>query len=104
MNEIEGRYEKLRSSERVKRAKKINQRLYDLLFGSLIYIFEYSKKYGIPLPHRDSLIKMADRIRYLMDEIEPPNNESQLRYGTREKFICKSIVCLLIFFIGTVKT
>jgi hypothetical protein len=72
MNEIEGWYEILKSWERVKRMKKLNQELYDLLFGAIAYIIEYSKKYGVPIPKKDEIKQAADRIHYLMDQIEPP--------------------------------
>jgi len=55
----------------VNRMKKLNQELYDLLGGAIIYIIEYSEKNNIQLPNRDALYRMADRIHYLMGEIEP---------------------------------
>jgi hypothetical protein len=84
MNEIEAWYEILKSWEKVKRMKKLNQELYDILFGAIGYIIEYSKKYGIPIPKKDEMERMANRIHYLMDEIEPPT-ESQQRNKTPDK-------------------
>lgn len=76
MNKIEGWYEILKSWENVKRMKKLNQELYDILFGAIAYIIEYSKKYGVPIPKKDEMKRMADRIRYLMNEIEPLTDEN----------------------------
>jgi hypothetical protein len=36
----------------VKRVKRLNQELYDLLFGSIHYTIEYSKKHNIPIKNR----------------------------------------------------
>jgi hypothetical protein len=52
--------------------EKLNQELYDLLFGAIAYIIEYSKKYGVPIPKKDEIKRAANRIHYLMDQIEPP--------------------------------
>jgi hypothetical protein len=55
---------------KVKRMKKLNQELYDLLFDDIGYIIEYSKKYGVPMPKREIKL-MTERIHFHMDQIEP---------------------------------
>ena len=79
MNEIEGWYEILESWKKVKRMKKLNQELYDILYGTIGYIIEYSRKYGIPITKQNEIIRMVDRIHYLMDEIEPPIPDESLQ-------------------------
>jgi len=63
----------------VKRIKKLNQELYDLLFSSIIYIMQYSNKYNIPIPQKDALMRMAKRIHDLIDEIEPPISDDRIQ-------------------------
>jgi hypothetical protein len=76
MNEFQGWQKILEEWRQVERMKKLNQELYDILFGAIAYIIEYSKKYGVPIPKKDEMKRMADRIHYLMGEIEPPTDES----------------------------
>lgn len=54
----------------------LNQRLYDLLGGSITYIIQHSEKYHIPVPNRDSLKRMSDKIRHLISEINMSSDES----------------------------
>jgi phosphoglycerate-specific signal transduction histidine kinase len=56
--------------------KRLNQRLYDLLGGSITYIIQHSEKYHIPVPNRDSLKRMSDKIRHLISEINMSSDES----------------------------
>jgi hypothetical protein len=70
MNEFESWQRILSEWREVNRMKRLNQELYDLLGGAIIYIMEYAEKNNILLPNRDALYRMADRIHYLMDEIE----------------------------------
>jgi hypothetical protein len=56
--------------------KKLNQELYDQLFGAIVYIIEYSKKYNISIPNGEALKRMTDKIHSLMDVIEPSSDES----------------------------
>jgi hypothetical protein len=67
MNDLEAWQQILKEWKYVKRTKRLNQELYDQLFGSIQYIVEYSKKYGIPIPNRETLVNMSERIHYLMD-------------------------------------
>ncbi len=39
----------------VRRMKKLNQELYDQLFGAIVYIIEYMKKHNIPIHNREAL-------------------------------------------------
>jgi hypothetical protein len=57
---------------KVKCMKKLNQELYNLLFDAIGYIIEYSKKYGVPMPKREEIKRMTERIHFHMDQIEPP--------------------------------
>jgi hypothetical protein len=75
MNEFQAWQKILEEWKQVKRVKKLNQELYDILFGAIAYIIEYSKKYGVPISKKDEMKRMADRIHYLMDEIEGPADE-----------------------------
>lgn len=56
----------------MRRIKKLNQELYDLLGGALIYILNYAKKNNILLPNKNRLEETADRIHRLMIEIDKP--------------------------------
>ena len=56
--------------KRVRRMKRLVQDLYDQVGGTLFFMLEYAKKHDIPLPNRDGLFQMADRIHRQMDEIE----------------------------------
>jgi hypothetical protein len=47
--------------------KKLNQELYDQLFGAIVYIIEYSKKYNISIPNGEALKRMTDKIHSLMN-------------------------------------
>jgi hypothetical protein len=63
----------------IRRIKRLNHELYDLLFGSIHYIIEYSKKYNIPIKNREQLVMMSERIHRLMDEIEPSTSDESLQ-------------------------
>lgn len=56
--------------------KKLNQELYDQLFGAIVYVIEYTKKYNIPIPNREALKRMTDKIHYLMNTIEHSSDEN----------------------------
>src|SRR5215208_4462106 len=73
MNESEAWLKILDEWKQVDRARRLNQRLYDILASSLIYLLEYSKKYDFILPHKDRLNKMIEESEKIMDEISPPN-------------------------------
>lgn len=84
MNDFEAWQERLSEWKQVNRMKNVNQRLYDYLASSIIYILEYAKKNGIILPHRDVLYRMVERaeenidiINTISDErIQPSKNRS----------------------------
>ncbi|MFZ0326610.1 MAG: hypothetical protein WBP64_10055 [Nitrososphaeraceae archaeon] len=54
------------------------QELYDQVGGTLFFMLEYAKKNDIPLPNRDALFQMADRIHKQMDEIESSRSDENL--------------------------
>lgn len=69
MDEMEGWERIITEWQRVKRMKKLNQELYDLLGGAVMHILDYAKKNNIVLPNRESIYDSAERIHALMDEI-----------------------------------
>lgn len=73
MNEFETWQKILDEWKEVHRIRRINQRLYDYLASSIIYLIDYSKKHDFILPHKDRQIKMIDESEKIMDEISPPN-------------------------------
>jgi DNA-binding PadR family transcriptional regulator len=81
MNETDAWHEIYQEWREVKRIKRLNQELYDLLFGSIHYIIEYSKKYNVPIRNREQLVLMSERIHKLMDEIEPSTSDESLHDG-----------------------
>jgi hypothetical protein len=64
LNEFEDWQKILEEWKEVNKMKKLYQELYDMLGGggSLVYMLEYSNKYNIPLPNKDGLFRMGDRI------------------------------------------
>ena len=75
MNEFEAWQKILNEWKEVDRARRLNQRLYDYLSSSIIYLLVYSKKHDFILPHKQSLIKMIEDSEKIMDEISPPKNQ-----------------------------
>ena len=72
MNEFETWQKILDELKEVHRIRRINQRLYDYLASSIIYLIEYSKKHDFILPHKDRQIKMIGIWKNL-DEISLAN-------------------------------
>jgi hypothetical protein len=60
----------------VRRMKRLNQELYDLLGGAIIFILGYSRKNNIPIPQYSHLKRMSDRIHSLINEINTSTDES----------------------------
>lgn len=60
----------------VRRMKKLNQELYDQLFGAIAYIIEYTKKHNIPIHNREAFKRMTDKVHDLMNLIEPSSDEN----------------------------
>ena len=56
--------------------KRLNQELYDLLGGAIIFILGYSRKNNIAIPQYNHLKRMADRIHSLINEINISTDES----------------------------
>jgi hypothetical protein len=69
----------------VRRIKKLNQELYDLLGGALIYILNYAKKNDILLPNKNRLEETTDRIHTLMIEIDKPVSSDERIQATKNK-------------------
>ena len=51
------------------RAKKMNRELLEHLRGMYLWLFRYSEKYGIPIPKKEEVLRMAERADVLIDEI-----------------------------------
>ena len=69
MNNFEAWQEILDEWKKVDRLKRLNQRLYDYLGSSIIYLLEYSKRNDIVLPHKERIEKMIDEAEYIIDQI-----------------------------------
>lgn len=55
--------------EKALKMKNLNQELLEHLNGSIRWILSYSKKYGVPLPKKDELLRMAAKADFLVDQI-----------------------------------
>jgi hypothetical protein len=72
MNDFEAWEKIIAEWKEVNRIKRLNQELYDLLGGSIVYLSEYAKKNNITLPNKDEINRMAGRIHILIDKIDQP--------------------------------
>jgi hypothetical protein len=61
---------------KVQRMKKLNQRLYDHLGGSIIYVLNYADKNNIPLLNSKTLYDLVDKAENIIDEINLLANEA----------------------------
>ena len=77
MNEFDAWQKIINEWKEVNRMKRLNQELYDMLGGAFIYILEYSEKYNFPLPKKEGLFRMAERIHYLINEINDVSSKNQ---------------------------
>lgn len=76
-NETDVLKQTLEEYQKALRLKKMNNELLEHLKGSLFWIFRYSEKYGIPIPKKDELLRMAEKADFLLDEIsDQPNGNS----------------------------
>jgi hypothetical protein len=72
--------------QQVNRMKRLIQELYDQVGGTLFYLLDYAKKNDIVLPNRSALYRMADRIHYLMDQMESPRTpDGNLQSDRKDK-------------------
>jgi hypothetical protein len=69
MNNFETWQQILFEWSQVNRDNKLNQRLYDQLGGSIIYILNYAQKNNIILPNRDNLYRLIKKADEIMNEI-----------------------------------
>lgn len=60
----------------VRRAKRLNQQLYDMLGGAIIYILHYAEKNNIDLPNRDELRCMSDNIHDLVNRVNETSDHA----------------------------
>jgi hypothetical protein len=72
MNEFEGWQKILTEWRDVQRVKRLNQELYDMLGGSLMYLIEYAEHNSITLPNKDRLWQMVEKSHTLMTSIDSP--------------------------------
>ena len=94
INDFEAWQKILEEWKEVSRMKKLNQELYDLLGGSLMYVLEYSERNSIRLPNREALYRMADRIHLLIGEINAPTENQQRKATPDDSTEDKVIFCL----------
>lgn len=69
MDEFEAWQKILDEWKLVRRAKKLNQQLYDMLGGAIVYILHYAEKNKIDIPNRNELRRMSDNIHDLTRRI-----------------------------------
>jgi hypothetical protein len=69
MNEMEAWELIVSEWRKVKRMKKLNQELYDMLGSEIVFNRRYSQKHGIPIPDSDVIKARLSNIHSLMDEI-----------------------------------
>ena len=76
-NEIDVLRQTLEEYQKVLRLKNMNYELLEHLQGSLFWLFRYSEKYGIPIPKKEELMRMAKKADFLLDEIydQPQGNK-----------------------------
>ena len=80
MNEFETWQKILDEWKEVDRIRRINQRLYDYLASSIIYLIDYSKKHDFILPHKDRQIKMIDDLKKLWMKFHHPISNIQMEH------------------------
>jgi hypothetical protein len=61
---------------KVQRMKRLNQRLYDQLGGSIIHIMNYAKENDIPLPNKDKLYDLVDKAELIINDINKLSDEN----------------------------
>ena len=102
MNEIEAWKEILDEWRKLDRLKRLNQRLYDYLGSSIIYLLEYSKRNGIVLPHKERIERIERMIvesEYIIDQINSVTSpKNQHPNGTPEDSTEPKITCLQSIF------
>lgn len=72
MNDFEAWEKIIVKWKQVNRMKKLNQELYDILSGTILYLQDYSKKNDLMLPNREEINRMLARIHILMNQIDTP--------------------------------
>lgn len=78
MNDFEAWKKILAEWDEVNRMKRLNQDLYDVLGGAILYIDEYAKKNKITLPNKDAINRMIGRIHISINEIEKSSQTPNL--------------------------
>ena len=56
--------------------KRLNQRLYDQLGGTIIHIFNYAKENNIPLPNKDKLYDLVNKAESIIDDINKLSDDN----------------------------
>ena len=64
----------------VHRIRRINQRLYDYLASSIMYLIEYSKKHDFILSYKDRQIKMIDESEKIWMKFHQPISNTQMEH------------------------
>lgn len=72
--------------------KKINDELLECLASSLRWLLHYSRKNGLPLPEKDRMIHILDRVMAISNKL-PTQNQHDFKHAddsTEPKFIFKN--------------
>ena len=94
MNEFETWQKILDEWKEVHRIRRINQRLYDYLASSIIYLIDYSTKHDFILPHKDRQIKMIDDLKKLWMKFHQPISNTQMEHPEIQQ---NQLLLLLLF-------
>lgn len=81
MNEVDVLKIALSELDKAKKLKQMNIELWNLLMGSIYYIFKYSEKNNISLPQRNNIFEMIKRCETKFNDI---NNFSDRDYSPTE--------------------
>jgi len=67
------------------RYKRMCEELLQHLIGSVRYLQSYSKKYNIPLPNEDAILRSTDRAADLIEQITNPTNRELTERNTNRE-------------------
>jgi hypothetical protein len=71
MNEFQAWNEIIEEWKKVDRLRRLNQEFYDQLGDTFFFLLKYAEKNNIPLPNREGLFSMIDRLHERMHFIYP---------------------------------
>jgi hypothetical protein len=73
MNEFQAWNEIVEEWKKVDRLRRLNQEFYDQLGDTFFFLLKYAEKNNIPLPNKQALYSMIDRLHERMNFIYPPD-------------------------------